>query len=64
MGAAAGLSGAITKAFGMQPAGWLRKEDVSGKSNVMFENRSLSAINGQLTDEFKPLEAHVYELGR
>ena len=30
--------------------------------DVMFEHRSVSVKNGNWTDEFKPLEVHVYKL--
>lgn len=32
-------------------------------AKVLFENRNLAIQKGTLTDEFKPLEAHVYEIG-
>ena len=37
---------------------------LSREPRVMFEERCLKTANAQLTDDFKPLEAHVYELGR
>jgi hypothetical protein len=37
---------------------------LSGEARVMFEGRSLKPEKSQLTDDFKPLEVHVYDLGR
>lgn len=34
-----------------------------GNVKVLFEDRTVAAEQGSLTDEFKPLEVHVYEVG-
>ena len=39
------------------------EKPVRAKVNVLFENRQLAVIDGELKDTFKPREAHVYELG-
>lgn len=39
-------------------------KELSGDAKVMFENRSVTMSGNQLTDSFKPLEAHVYSLGK
>lgn len=37
---------------------------IARSANVMFERRSIITDGRQLVDTFKPLEAHVYDLGR
>lgn len=37
--------------------------ELTGEAKVMFENRSVKTSGTQLTDTFKPLEVHVYNLG-
>jgi len=32
------------------------------KSEVLYENRTIEIINGQLTDEYEPFDVHIYKL--
>jgi hypothetical protein len=36
----------------------------SSQASVFFEGRSVKLAKGQMTDDFKPLAVHVYDLGR
>ncbi len=37
---------------------------LSGRADVMFEKRTVKTAGTKLTDSFKPLEVHVYSLGK
>jgi hypothetical protein len=36
---------------------------ISSQANVLFEGRGFSVTGGKFSDDFKPFEAHIYDLG-
>ncbi len=36
--------------------------DAFRKTEVLFENRTIDILNGELTDEYKPFDVHIYKL--